>query len=269
MANEQAGMATSAWRHRQLLGTMIRREIVGRYRGSVMGLLWSLINPFGMLMVYTFVFSVVFKARWSEGSTSKSEFALIVFVGLVVFNLFSECVNRAPGLVLSNVNYVKKVVFPLEILPWVSIGVALFHAGTSLIVWLVFRTVLFGWPHATTLLLPVVLLPLLIFTLGLSWLLAALGVFLRDVGQIVGFVTSALMFLSAIFYPVEALPENYRPLLYLNPLTQVIAQARDVLVWGTLPDVTLWLALLAGSLAVAWLGFAWFQKTRRGFANVL
>jgi lipopolysaccharide transport system permease protein len=256
-------MLASAWRHRQLLGTMIKREVVGRYRGSVMGLLWSLIMPVAMLLIYTFVFSVVFKARWTTGAESKAEFALIVF------NLFSECINRAPGLILANVNYVKKVVFPLEILPWVSMGVALFYISASFLVWTLFYVAFYGWPHATFLLFPLVLLPLLIFVTGLSWLLASLGVFLRDVGQVIGFCTSALMLLSPIFYPVRALPEEYRPLLYLNPLTTVIEQARDVLFWGTVPNTGIWLTGLLVATATAWCGFEWFQKTRTGFANVL
>ncbi len=182
-----------------------------------------------MLVVYTFVFSVVFKARWSSGSDSKAEFALVLFAGLMVFNLFSECINRAPGLILSNVNYVKKVVFPLEILPFVTLLSALFHMGVSLVVWLLAYVILIGPPHLTVLYLPLILLPLALLIMGLSWALASLGVYLRDVSQLIGVVTMSLMFLSPIFYPVTALPQTYRYLLYLNPLTTVIEQARAVL----------------------------------------
>lgn len=268
-SGSQPGMLASAWRHRQLLRTMIRREIMGRYRGSVLGLLWSLITPFAMLMIYTFLFSVVFKMRWIAGPESKTEFALVVFAGLIVFNLFADCINRAPGLVVANVNYVKKVVFPLEILPWVSLGAALFQAAVSFLVWALFYLALQGSPQMTWLLFPLVLLPLLAFVMGLSWFMAATGVFLRDIGQAVGFCTSALMMLSPIFYPAQALPEPYRLLLYLNPLTTVIEQARDVLFRGAVPNPLVWLSGLAVSAAVAWLGFAWFQKTRKEFANVL
>lgn len=265
----QTGMFSSPWRHRELLVAMIKREVLGRYRGSIMGLLWSFLNPLFMLLVYTFVFSVVFKVRWQGGSDSRIEFALLVFAGLMVFNLFSECIIRAPALITSNVNYVKKVVFPIEILPWVTMGSVFFHMLVSLMVWLVFYVVFFGLPPLTSLLFPLVLLPLLLFTLGLSWLLASLGVYLRDVSQVMGVLMSALMFLSAIFYPVSALPPTYQTLLYFNPLTLVIEEARDVLFWGVVPNIPVWIGALVAAIATAWLGFIWFQKTRKGFADVL
>ena len=262
-------MGASLWRHRSLLNALVHREVVGRYRGSVMGILWSFFNPVFMLAVYTFVFSVVFKARWNAGSDSKTEFALVLFAGLIVFNLFSECVNRAPTLILSNVNYVKKVVFPLELLPVVVVGSALFHALISIGVWLIAYAVFFGVQHLSVFLIPLVMLPLLLMTLGVSWMLASLGVYLRDVSQFIGVTVTVLMFLSPIFYPISALPQEYRQLLLLNPLTPVIEQARDVLFWGRVPYVGLWLAHLAASVLTAWAGFAWFQKTRKGFADVL
>lgn len=262
-------MTASLWRNRGLIKALVRREVLGRYRGSFMGILWSFFNPVFMLAVYTFVFSVVFKARWSGGTESRTEFALVLFAGLIVFNLFAECVNRAPGLILANVNYVKKVVFPLEILPWVALGSALFHGLISLGVWLLAHCILFGVPHATVLFLPLIALPLVLFIMGLAWGLAALGVYLRDVSQFIGIVTTTLMFLSPIFYPVDALPEAYRGLLYLNPLTPAIEQTRDVLFWGRSPDFAMLLIYLLASAAIAWLGFAWFQKTRKGFSDVL
>lgn len=264
-----AEMVGSFWRNRSLIKTLIHREVVGRYRGSLMGILWSFFNPVLMLSVYTFVFSVVFKARWGNASDSKTEFALILFAGLIVFNLFSECIIKAPALILTNVNYVKKVVFPLEILPWVTLGSALFHTLISLGVWLIAYTILFGIPHATTLLLPLVLLPLPLFIVGLTWGLSSLGVYLRDVTQFIGIFTTVLMFLSPIFYPASALPENYRYLLLANPLTIVIEQTRNVLFWGKMPDLIELSAYMAGAMIIAWLGFAWFQKTRKGFADVL
>jgi lipopolysaccharide transport system permease protein len=262
-------LAASLWRNRGLVRVSVRREVLGRYRGSFLGIFWSFFNPLLMLAVYTFVFSGIFKARWHAGSGSKTEFALVLFAGLMLFNLFAECINRAPGLVMSNPNYVKKVVFPLEILPWVSLGSALFHGAISLLVWLIAYCIFFGIPHATVLLLPLVLLPLLLFTMGLSWALASLGVFLRDVSQIIGIFTTVLMFLSPIFYPATTLPEKYRPLLFMNPLTPVIESTRDVLYWGKIPSFAmLGVYSLIGAL-IAWLGFAWFQKTRKGFADVL
>jgi lipopolysaccharide transport system permease protein len=259
----------SFWRNRRLIRVLVEREVIGRYRGSFLGILWSLFNPLLMLIVYTFVFSVIFKARWSGGSTSKSEFALVLFAGLMMFNVFSECVNRAPGIILSNANYVKKVIFPLEILPWVALGSALFHTLVSLAVWLVAYSVLFGVPHATILYFPLVILPLLLLIVGLTWILASLGVYLRDVSQLIGVSTTLLMFLSPIFYPATAWPERFRIVLFLNPLTPAIEQARDVLYWGKDPNFVFILIELISAALIAWLGFAWFQKTRKGFADVL
>lgn len=263
-------MIASLWRNRALIYNLVLREVLGRYKGSMFGIAWSLVTPIFMLLVYTFVFSVVFKARWgATGSDSKTEFALVLFVGLMVFNLFSECVGRAPGLVLANVNYVKKVIFPLEVLPWVSMGSALFHFAVSLAVWLVAYLSLFGIPHWHVLLLPLVLVPLVLFVMGLSWALASLGVYLRDVGQLIGLVITVLMFLTPVFYPASSLPPDYQPLMFSNPLTPPVEMARDLLYWGQLPNMTLLALYAASSLACAVLGFAWFQKTRKGFADVL
>jgi lipopolysaccharide transport system permease protein len=262
-------MVASLWRNRGLIQASAKREVLGRYRGSALGLLWSFFNPLFMLAVYTFVFSEVFKARWNPASESKTEFALVLFSGLIVFNLFAECINRAPSVILSNPNYVKKVVFPLEILPFVTLLSALYHALMSLGVWLAAYLLLFGIPHASALLLPLILLPFLLFIMGLSWVLASLGVFLRDVSQFIGVVVTTLMFLSPIFYPASALPEGYRQLLYLNPLTPVIEMTRDILYWGKLPDFAMLAIYWLATGVIAWLGFAWFQKTRKGFADVL
>lgn len=262
-------MFASLWRNRELIKASAKREVLGRYRGSIMGILWSFLNPLLMLSVYTIIFSVVFQARWGSGSHSKTEFAVVLFAGLLMFNLFAECINRSPSLILSNVNYVKKVVFPLEILPVVTLLSAMFHALISLGVWFIAYSLFFGLPHATVLLLPLIVLPFVMFIMGLSWVLASLGVYLRDVSQIIGVITSVLMFMSPIFYPVTAFPEDFRYLLYLNPLTPVIEMTRDVLYWGRTPDFqllgTFWLA----TFLIAWIGFAWFQKTRKGFADVL
>ena len=262
-------MLASLWRHRELIKASAKREVLGRYRGSAMGLMWSFFNPVFMLAVYTFVFSEVFKSRWSSGSDSKTEFALVLFAGLMVFNLFAECINRAPSLIFSNVNYVKKVVFPLEILPFVGLLSSLFHSAISLGVWLLAYLFLFGIPHPTVLYLPLIVFPFVLFIMGLSWALASLGVYLRDVGQFIGVVTTALICLSPVFYPATALPEMYRYLMYLNPLTPAIEQARAVLFFGMPPDFLMLSVYWAATFIIAWLGFAWFQKTRKGFADVL
>lgn len=256
-------------RHRGLIGSLIQREVVGRYRGSALGLLWSFFNPIFMLVVYTFVFSVVFKSRWPGGTESKTEFALVLFAGLMIFNFFAECINRAPTLILANVNYVKKVVFPLEILPCVAIGSALFHLLISLCVWICFYVIFYGMPPPTLLLFPVVVLPLAVMVLGLSWFLAALGVYLRDVAQFIGIVTTVLMFLSPVFYSPAVLPEQYRVFLHLSPLTAIIEQARNVLFWGASINWITWGLYSVVAVLIAILGYAWFQRTRKGFADVL
>lgn len=263
-------MFTSLWRNRRLIWQMTRRDVVGRYRGSVMGLAWSFFNPMLMLFVYTFVFSVVFKARWGvSGEESKADFAIILFVGMIVHGLFAECINRAPGLILSNVNYVKKVVFPLEILPWVNFGSAFFHSLVSLFVLLLAQLIINQTLFWTCVFFPLILLPLIFACMGFAWFLAALGVFVRDIGQITGIFTTVLMFLSPVFYPVNALPQEYRGLLQLNPLTLIIEESRKVLLFGSLPDwPSLGIALLVG-FASAVAGFWWFQITRKGFADVL
>ena len=264
-------LARSLWRNRQLIVQMTKREVVGRYQGSAMGLAWSFLNPVFMLVVYTFVFSEIFKSRWGGigGDDSKTQFAVVLFVGMIVLSLFSEVLNRAPGLILSNVNYVKKVVFPIEILPVIAMGAALFHSFISLGVLLAAFALFNGYLHWTAVFTPLVLLPLVILTMGLAWMLASLGVFLRDVGQTIGIITTVLMFLSPVFYPITAVPERFHPIIMANPLTFIIEQAREVLIWGHLPN---WLGLgtyTLAAVAIAWAGYAWFQKTRKGFADVL
>jgi len=262
-------MIQSAVSHRELIWAMTKREVIGRYRGSMMGILWSFFNPVLMLSVYTFVFSVVFKARWNTASESKSEFAIVLFAGMIVYSLFAETVNRAPTLIVANANYVKKVVFPLEILPLVALGSTLFHTAISTLVWMLFYAALHGSLQWTCLLFPLILIPLAMLTLGMSWFLASLGVYLRDVAQTVSIFTTIMMFLSPVFFSIASVPEGIRPFMRANPLTLVIEQARDVLIWGTLPDWPTLGIYTVFSMALAWLGFAWFQKTRKGFSDVI
>jgi lipopolysaccharide transport system permease protein len=255
--------------HRQLVWQLVQREVIGRYRGSVLGLFWTFLHPLFMLGIYTFVFSVVFTAKWGERINSKSEFAIILFTGLIIFNLFAETIGRAPGLILANTNYVKKVVFPLEVLPVVSVFTALFHGVVSVLVLLGAKLLFDGTLPVTIVAFPLVVLPLVVLILGLSWFLAGLGVYLRDVTQTIGIALSALMFVSPIFFPLNAIPVKYRPFMQLNPLTFIIEQSREVLLFGHWPA---WMGLgiygVAG-LTVAWFGWVWFEKTRRGFADVL
>ncbi len=264
-------MATSTWAHRALIWRLAKRELAARYRGSMLGVVWAVLTPVMMLAVYTFVFRTVFKARWGvEGhGGGHGEFALLLFAGLILFNVFAECVSRAPGLMLENVSYIKRVVFPLEILPTVVLVVAMCNALFGFAVLGLFYGPVFGAPPWTALLLPLALLPLALMTLGLSWFLASAGVFVRDIRQFIGVAVTMLMFLSPIFYPASAVPEQLRLILLLNPLTGVMEQARDLLFWGALPDPGAWLASFGYGFVLAWLGYAWFVKTRKGFADVV
>lgn len=262
-------MLRSAIQNRNLIFQMTKREVIGRYRGSVLGIAWSFFNPLIMLAVYTVVFSTIFNAKWGVGSDSKTEFALVLFVGMIVHGVLAESMNSSPSLMLRNISYVKKVVFPLEVLPWIVMGSTLFHALISVVVWVLFYFVVNLSLHWTVIFLPLVFLPLILFSLGVAWVLASLGVYIRDIGQMTGVITTVLLFLSPIFYPASRLPEPFQTIIYLNPLTFVIEQARDVLMWGNTPDWGGLLIATAVSMAVAWIGFAWFQKTRQGFADVL
>ncbi len=259
-----------AWlRHRSLTWEMTRRDVLGRYREANFGLLWSLISPFLMLLIYTLAFGYLLKARWPGTSGNTADFAMLLFMGLIVHGFFAECLTRSPNLVVGNSNLVKRIVFPLQVLPWSMVLSALFHALANSLVFVVLNLALRGELVPTLPLLPLVLLPLAIGTLGVGWLLSALAVFLRDITQVTGVLATAMLFLSSAIVPVEALPETYRWVFRLNPLTFIIDQAREVAFWGRMPD---WsgLALYAGgALLFAYFGYAVFQKLRRGFADVL
>jgi lipopolysaccharide transport system permease protein len=263
-------LLSNLWQHRDLIWQFTWRGIVGRYKGSFLGLLWSFVHPLVQLLIYTFVFGIVFQARWPDArNESLTEFALVLFCGIVAFNLFSECVGQAPTLVVGVPNYVKKVVFPLEILPVGALGAALFHTLIGLGILLAANLLLSGSLAWTLTLLPLVMLPLVFLTLGLSWLLAALGVFVRDIGQGLGLLLQVAFFTTPIFYPFEAVPESLRFLIRLNPLASVVENFRRVILWERLPS---WPGLAAWTLAaglVMLLGYAFFMKTKKAFADVV
>lgn len=259
----------SLWRHRQLLDMMVRRDIASRYRGSLMGVAWSLVTPVLMLAVYTFVFSVVFNARWGTQAGSRTDFAIFLFVGLLTHGFFAECLTRAPGLIVGHSNLVKRVVFPLEILPLSLTFSALFNCVVNIVV-LLAAMLLFGMPyHWSMLLFPLMLLPLVFFAIGVSYLLSSLGVFLRDIAQLTGMISMLLLFMAPVFYPLEALPKNFQHWLTLNPLTVVIESSRAVLVQGKMPAWSNWAVTLLISVSVAAYGEWWFRRTRSGFSDVL
>jgi|RhiMetdeSRZDD1v2_1073273.scaffolds.fasta_scaffold116645_2 lipopolysaccharide transport system permease protein len=258
------------WRHRDIIYQFTVREIQGRYKGSFLGLLWSFVHPLVLLLTYTFVFGVIFRARWPGAkSNALGAFSLVIFCGLIVFSLFAECINRAAGLIVGVPNYVKKVVFPLEILPVSLLGSALFHAAVSFGILMIAHLLFDGRVQWTTLLLPLVALPLIFLSLGLTWFVAGLGVFIRDITYTVTLVMQVLVFLTPIFYPIEAIPEPFRTIIHVNPLTSVVENFRNVILWGKVPslwDLVLWI-LTTGMIML--LGYAWFMKTKRAFADVV
>lgn len=259
------------WRHRNLILQLTVREIAARYRGTYLGVLWSLLTPVLMLSVYTVVFSMIFQVRWREMDTAANPglFTFALFAGLIPFSIFSEVVTRAPSVILGAPNYVKKVVFPLEVLPVVIVSASVAHSLISVALLVTVLGLFWGFVSFTLFLLPLVYLPLICLCLGLGWLLASLGVYVRDIGQSIGLVVQMLFFLSPIFFPVTAAPESLRTIFYLNPLTWILEDFRQVVLWGEPFKWEAWSILTAGMAGFAWLGYLWFTKTKRGFADVM
>lgn len=264
-------MARNLWSHRELTLQLAGREIRERYRGAQLGFLWVMLPPLLMLAIYTFVFSVLFDARWGRGpGETRGEFALTLFAGMVLYQLFADVVTRAPSLVESHRSYVKKVVFPLEVLVVKALLTACFTTLVGYGIWLVgWVAVKQTWPHLTLAWLPVVLAPVVLATAGVSWILSSLGVFVRDLRPGVTLGVQALFFLTPIFYSLEVVPAPFRGLLRLNPLTHSVEAVRAILMWGTSPDWTSLGVALVGSALLAVSGYAFFVKSKRAFADVL
>ena len=256
-------------RHFSLIVQMARRDVAKRYRGSFAGLFWTFFNPILMLGIYTFVFGVIFRGRWNDQITGHFQYAIVLFAGLNINAVFSECANRATTLIEENTNYVKRVMFPLETLSWSTLGAALFHLLISTIALLTLSLIVNQHIPWTVVLFPVVVVCFLPFVAGVIWLLASLAVYFRDIRQVVSLITVALMFLAPILYPKEMIPEAYRGLLYLNPLTVIAEASQSVLLWGK-PPIWSHLGLYTiASCLFAWASFAWFEQTKKGFADVL
>lgn len=263
----------SAARRYDLAKALVTRDILGRYRGSSIGLAWTFLVPLLMLGIYTFVFGSIFQARWDdsvgEGGGGTLDFALLLFIGLMLHSFMTEIFMRAPSIIISNTNIVKKVVFPLEILPLMTVLTSLFHFFVSFAVFLAFFALVKGTIHPTVLWLPIVIAPLAVLLAGCAWVLAGLSVYYRDIGHLMGFVATVLLFLSPIFYPASRLPEHLRPLFQINPLTFIIEQSRAIAFTGIAPDF-LGLAIYAVfAVAVAVAGRKLFELMRRGFSDVL
>lgn len=261
-------IARSIWQHRDLVRQLTLREIRDRYSGAYLGVLWSLAQPLLRLGVYCFLFLMIFKPRAAAGTVTRGEFVAGLFCGLIIYRLFAETVSRSPNLVTSKRSFVKNVVFPLEVLPVVSLGASfLLFLGPLMI--LLIALVSLAHVPATIVLLPATLLPLLMLTLGLSWWLAALGVFVGDVSHAVRFVTQMLFFMSPIVWRVNLLPPAYRPYAMLNPLAVIIENTRAVAIHGQMPDWPQLAAVVVGAAALMGLGFVWFNRTKGGFGDVL
>lgn len=254
-----------------LVFSLTQRNILARYKGSALGLFWSLLTPLFLLLVYTFVFGSIFKSRWpaAEDGTSQGEFAIILFSGLILFQLFAEVINGAPGIVLAHSNYVKKVVFPLQILVPVALLTSLFHMGVSFIILFLAMILFQGGIPSTALLFPIVLLPFCLLVLGLGWILASLGTYIRDIGQAIGTIVTALLFTAPIFFPYSALPTWIQPFVIFNPLTIPVELSRELVVFGNIPNFSPLISYTIIATVIAALGYFWFQSTRKGFADVL
>ena len=261
-------LTKSVWQHRHLLRQLILRDVVSRYRGSLVGILWSLLLPCIMLGVYVFVFGYVFAPARAMGQAITPDFTLSLFTGMLLHGLVAECLARAPSAILAQPSYVKKVVFPIELLPLTIVGTAVvqFLMGSGVL--LVALAATQGLP-LTAILWPLTWLPLVALAAGLSFALSALTVYLRDLAQITGFIATVLLFLSPVFYPLSSVSADLRHWMLINPLTIPIEAARDLLIQGRLPD---WITLGWHSMAsLAALGVGWwiFQRTRRGFSDVI
>jgi lipopolysaccharide transport system permease protein len=271
LASRRPPFFAALWSRRELIWRLAERDVLGRYRGSVIGWAWTFLHPLAMLAVYTFVFSQVFKAKWGASTENLGPlaFAINLFAGLIVFNQLSECVGKAPSLVLASPNFVKKIVFPLEILSAVSVASAFVHTLTSLVILALFELLSRGSLPWSYFWLPLVWLPLLLTCLSISWLLSAIGVYLRDVGQVAGVAMSMLLFISPIFFPLAALPARWQPFLGLNPVAVIIEQTRRVAVLGASPS---WGYVLFGTLiaaAAAEASYRFFLRVKPGFADVI
>jgi lipopolysaccharide transport system permease protein len=255
--------------HWNLIRQFAWREVVTRYKGSFFGILWSFVVPLFMLAIYVLVFGYIFPGGRFGPTDTKSDFALKLFCGLIVFNVFGECVQRAPGLVLAYPNYVKRVVFPLQIMPVVALGSSLINAGFSLVILLPAWAAVHHSVSGTIWLFPLMLVPLCALTLGLGWALSSLGVFIRDLAQPIFVLVQALFFLSGIFFSVDNVPHVLRIPMLINPLTTILENSRRTLLLGQWPDWTWWGAVTAGSLVVMMLGYYGFMRSKKAFADVM
>ncbi|MFC5420131.1 ABC transporter permease [Bosea eneae] len=257
------------WNNKHLLRRLVSQEVQSRYRGSLLGVVWSVLVPLSQLLVFTFIFTSVIPSRWGSNSGNVGEFSLNLFVGLIVYGLFSEALGRAPMLLLENPSYLKKVVFPVELLGVSALILALVNALISLVILLVFQFASTGAISVTVIALPLVIIPFVLLLCGLIWFLCATGVYVRDLRYAIGPILSLFMFLSPVFYPASSLPSEFAWIFALNPLVPAIEQVRAIVLYGQWPTMRSILEMWTIGLISIWLGYLWFSGTRRGFADVV
>ncbi len=255
--------------NRELIGALARREVLERYRGSILGMTWSFVNPLILMLIYTVVFSVVQRMQWIQTRAGFGDFAIMVYSGLIAFNFFSEMMAKSVRVIVNSPNYVKRIAFPVEILPCVLAGGALFHAAASWIILLAGTWLMTGTLHATALLLPVVWIPLVVCALAISLFLSAVGVFIRDTEYIVGLALSILFFLTPIFYSTDRVPQALQWILFINPVAYASENTRKVCILGLAPNWGSWLALLGVGLLFLAVFAGWFRVIKKRFPDVL
>jgi len=257
------------WRYRELVFPLARRKIASRYRGSVLGVFWAVLNPLIMLGIYTFIFSVIFQSKWGLSQSDRPEFALFLFSGLILYSVFADCINEAPAVLLENKLFIRQLVFPTEILAWVDLLVSLFNLFINWLILMGFYALVIGMPPTASLYLPLIVLPILLITLGGVWLVSSIGLYLRDLGHMIRLFTTALLFLSPIFYPAAAVPERFQAYYAVNPLVHILEMSKGALFYGLHPDWEVLGFCLIGSWAFAWIGYIWFMNAKKGFADVV
>lgn len=263
------GLLNSTRTNRFVLSQLTRAEILTRYRGSVLGLAWSILNPLFLLVVYSVVFDFLLRVRWAVKTPEETPYALALFAGILIHAFFSDCLVQSTTAISKNANFVKKIVFPLEVLPIVTVTSAVFNLLLSIVIFLL-AILFFGSDlHITLLLTPIVLLPFVIFVLGMSYILSAVGVYIKDISQVAGMLSMMFLFLSPVLYPLSVLPENIQTIAMLNPLSFIIEQLRAVALKGDMLDWQGYFVYLSVSLLFLSLGYAIFQRTRKGFADAI
>ena len=262
-------MIKTLYKNGYLLKTLVIKDIKQRYQGSALGMLWSFLVPVMMLVIYTFIFSEVFQAKWDIDTGDKYQFALVLFCGLTVFNLVGEVMNRSTTLIVSNTNYVKKVIFPLEMLPVVATCSAHFNFVVSFIILILAKLILYHNVSATLYMIFLAMIPLVIMAVGLGLFISAISVYLKDVGNVISVLVTVLMYLSPVFFPLTAVPENFRVVCEMNPMTYVIENFRKVVLYGECLDWKFYGISCVVALVIYFIGKTVFMRAKEGFADVL